>query len=558
MAKRACGRRELLDRWKGIREQVEDEDDPSPSKQRQICRVKEEWFSDCFGFLENISDEVHLWCGYPDLMGPLLETFHNYYCDQSSNSPLKLMWKRISEELGQCMQCIFQHHQAQESYDLEYESDAVGPLLKVLHQLDEERVAGHIKEINSRIKHGEYDADSYSSAVISIMFEVLTYPVLFDDLSLVNEFQIFLEAVDKHHDVTLAGSQQYPGVYALLFLKSGRARAIGYRLAGCMGKLRNAADLEPLQPLLKKYIGFLETDAVPSTISDSRPRVVLERTTVWLGVKTLLGFLEAPAYEEGVLERYPVFLSIVLNHVSGDTLDFSYAIACLRISFEILGSKLWLRTALSPSVMRNTLLASLLASEMNISVHRGPSLINSLKDSTLHSSLRQPAFDLIATIIVSDASALIFLKQKTCLVNKNDFCFFVSSIDEDDEANIPEGAEEKDNCCWTEFSLQCKLVLSECAAWMCVPLLWHGVLLEVGPATLPASFSKAVFWVLSHVSVVELNFNSDLSLPVHDWLSVNATEISSSFQWQTPTGSDDGGEGRNQEVQLGHHQSLFL
>ncbi|KAH0465398.1 hypothetical protein IEQ34_005501 [Dendrobium chrysotoxum] len=654
-------------------------------------------FSDCFKFLANLPKESHIWCGYSDLMGPLLETFHYYFNDKSSDSPLKHIWKRISMELGQCMQCIFQHHQAQESYNLAYESDAVGPLLKVLRSLDEERVAEHIEKINARIKHGEYDADSYSVEVISIMFEVLTYPLLLEDQSLVNEFQIFLDIIDNYHDVTLAGSQQYMGVYALLFLKSGRARAIGFRLAESMGKLRllivnatflctvgnkmyiafaiealylldsfsfafpvvlhaqlpyhalspssflkhtfkeerSAADLDPLQPLLKKYIGLLGAEVLPSTMDDSRPRVQLERTTVWIGVKTLyvlcfgrmLGFLEAPAYEEGILERYPVFLNIVLNHVSGDTPDFSYAVACLRISFEILGSKLWLRTALSPNVMRNTLLGKpsleahqdgehekqrrnllyFLLHQVNQSsnfsdlmrknarkialliVHRGykmvppcppfecahmwsliwwfsrgfagwlpwlflagfppctlrgPTLVNSLKNLSLHSSLRQPAFDLITTIIISDASALISLKQKDSAMHKCKLSTQGYFIDEEDEPILSEDVEERDNSCWTEFNMLSKLASSECTCWACIPMLWTDCLVEVGPATLPITFSKAVFWALSRLSVLELNFSVDISLSVRDWLSIHASEISSSFGWQIPTGFDDGGEGK--------------
>lgn len=277
MAKRTCSRRELLDRWMGIQEE-EDEDDPSPANQCKIRRAKETWFSDCFWFLINLPNESHIWCANSDLIGPLLETFHNYFNDKSIDSPLKHIWKRISSELRQCMQCIFQHHHAQESYSLEYESDVVGPLLKVLCRLDEDRVADHIEKINARMKSGAYDADSCSVEVVCIMFEVLTYPVLLEDQCLVNEFQIFLGAVDNYHDITLAGGQQYLGVYALLFLKSGRARAIGVRLAGCMGKLRSAADLDPLQPLLKKYIGFLGSESLPSTLDDSRPRVQLERT----------------------------------------------------------------------------------------------------------------------------------------------------------------------------------------------------------------------------------------------------------------------------------------
>lgn len=50
-----------------------------------------------------------------------------------------------------------------------------------------------------------------------------------------------------------------------------------------------------------------------------------------------LGFLEAEAFEDGILERYPTFLSIVLNHVSDDTPEFSCAVTCLKASFEMLG-----------------------------------------------------------------------------------------------------------------------------------------------------------------------------------------------------------------------------
>lgn len=50
---------------------------------------------------------------------------------------------------------------------------------------------------------------------------------------------------------------------------------------------RKSMDLEPLQPLLKKRIGFLETDMVPLVAEASRPRVQLERISVWLGIKAL-------------------------------------------------------------------------------------------------------------------------------------------------------------------------------------------------------------------------------------------------------------------------------
>lgn len=130
-------------------------------------------FSDAFSFLIHLPKENHIWCGYRDLMGPLLETFYNYFEDKREDSPLKILWKRISEELGRCTQCICQHHQAQESYSMEYDSISVGPLVSVLQTLDEERVTEHLKEINAKIAQGEYDPACVNAEVVSIMFEVI-------------------------------------------------------------------------------------------------------------------------------------------------------------------------------------------------------------------------------------------------------------------------------------------------------------------------------------------------------------------------------------------------
>ncbi|KAG6491063.1 hypothetical protein ZIOFF_052395 [Zingiber officinale] len=643
------------------------------------CVVVCKKFSDSFNFLVNLPEEKHIWCDFSDLMVPLLETFHNYFKDANCDSPLKILWKRVSRELGHCTQCICQHHHAQEYYNVEYETDSVDPLLTVLQCLDEERVTEHLRNINAKIRCKEYNPESQGAEIVGVMFEVLMFPLLLDDQLLANEFQFFIEAVDESHEVTLSSNQQYPGIYALLFLKSGRARAVGFRLAGCMGKLRRAADLESIQTLLRKYIGFLEADVLPSVSDMLRPRVQHERINVWNGFKTLLGFLEAEALEDGILEKYPIFLSIVLNHVSDDTAEFSFAVACLRTLFEMLGCKLWLRTTLSPSMMRNTLLgqcfhtrnekshkeifdlflpflqisllivhrgymlnppcppsecahmccpdglaqlvharvllpidlesipsrckmlcwlpqpslhALLLLGEAprlgwipsecgmprwlpQLSLHAlllldeaprdlppfqtvrkhpggaadvtvsplGPSLVNSLMDSSLHSSLRQPAFDLINTIIVSDASALVSLKLKNRTSTCQSSTHQVFVVDEDEQL-FSHDVEEKDDNCWSEFSTQNKLTSFECTEWACIPMLWFEVLIKIEPSMLPISFSKAVFWALSHISLLEFASMMELSSSIEEWLSVNAREISSSFGWEIPTGTDDGGDGK--------------
>lgn len=288
-SKKVVTRRELLDRWRGIEEEDEDDDIASVDhlKRHRFRQLKEEWFSDAFNYLMLMPDENHIWCGSWDLMGPLLETFYNYFKDDRTASPLKFLVDRTSREMRQCTQCICQYHQAQELYSTEYDPSSIGPLLQVLRTLDEERISQHLKQINDRIRRGEYDIVHGSGEIVGVMFEVLMFPILLDDSCLASEFETFIDTIDKTHDLTLGGHQQYPGVYALLFHKGRRARSIGLRLAGRMSKLRQSADLDALQPLLKKYISYLAADVLQLSMPNLRPRVELDRATVWLGIKAL-------------------------------------------------------------------------------------------------------------------------------------------------------------------------------------------------------------------------------------------------------------------------------
>ncbi|XVE91125.1 hypothetical protein DITRI_Ditri20bG0129600 [Diplodiscus trichospermus] len=617
MTKRILSRKELLDRWRDIEEEEEESDDTDPSIRRRLHRRKEEWFRDAFSFLMSLPEENHIWCGSWDIMGSLLETFYNYFKDERNDSPLRLLWKRISEEMRLCIQCVSQHHQAQEMYNMEYELCSIGPLLEVLRTLDEERVTQRLREMKERLVRQEYDPVCDNAEVVNLMYEILMFPALLDDQSLFIEFERFIEAVDNVHELALAG-QEFPGVYALLFFNR-RVRTVGHRLARSMGKLRRATDLEPLQPLLKKFIGFLENEVLPSTLETSRPRVQLDRLPIWLGMTSLLEFLEPPAFEEGILERYPIFFDIVLNHISGDSAEFSHAVNCLRELFKMLGCKLWLRSTLSPSVMRNTLLGQcfhtrnekihkdifdlflpflqslealqdgehekqrrnflyFLLHQVPMSsnfsaltrktackiafliIHRGykmippcppfecahmwgPSLVSSLKDCSLHSSLRQPAFDLIQTILVSDAAALIasMLNCSTATSISKTTSIELDDKEESNELSFSRDVEEKDVSCWSEFSAQSQITSREYREWMCIPMLWIDVLVDIDPSVLPISFSKAVLWARSRFSLVEPENSAELALDIRGWLSTSAAEISSTFGWKVPTGSDDGG-----------------
>ncbi|XP_051129452.1 uncharacterized protein LOC127250300 isoform X2 [Andrographis paniculata] len=618
MAGNTVAREELLRRWSVIEQ--EDDIDGLPfnhsTEPRRLRQLKEQWFSDAFNLLIHLPKETHVWCGYWDLMGPLLETFYNYFKEECVDSPLKILWSRLSKEMRSCTLCIHQHHQAQQMYDTEYERSCISPLLDVLHMLDEARITQHLKDLNAIIARGEYDTSRDYGEVVSVMFEVLMFPVLLDDLSLAMEFQNFIEAIDNSHELMLDGHQQYPGVYALLFFKSRRVRSIGLRLAGHMGKLRKSTDLDPLQHLLKKWISILEPEGMLSVTETPRPRVNVDRLTVWLGMKALVGFLEPPAFEEGVLDRYPIFLSIVLNHISDDSLEFSHAVNCLRLLFEKLGCKLWLRATLSPSVMRNTLLGQCfhtriekshkeifdlfqpflqslealqdgehekqrrhflyfllhqvpVSSNFSVLMRKkialfivlrgyrmdppcppsecahmwGPSLVSSLKDSSLHNSLRQPAIDLIQTIIVSDAAALISVILRGHLHPGDKPIKPTNYRDVEEEEILSHLDVKENNTCWKEFSLQYKNVSQVDGSWMCVPMLWIEVLVEIDPLVFPLSFSKAVFWALSRFSVVEPASSTDTSLSIKNWFATQASEISFLLGWKVPSGSDDGGGG---------------
>lgn len=112
-------------------------------------------------------------------MGPLLETFYNYFKDERHDSPLKHLWGRISEEMRHCIQCISQHHQAQEMYSVEYELSSIGPLLDVLRSLDEERVTYHLREINAKLARQEYDPACDNAEVVSVMYEVYSSSLVY-------------------------------------------------------------------------------------------------------------------------------------------------------------------------------------------------------------------------------------------------------------------------------------------------------------------------------------------------------------------------------------------
>lgn len=118
---------------------------------------------------------------------------------------------------------------------------------------------------------------------------------------------------------------------------------------------------------------------------------------------------------------------------------------------------------------------------------------------------------------------------------------------EDDHSEMPItflGSVAEDSDLWGEFTAQSKFTSPEYRGWMCIPMLWLETLVDSDSSIFPLAFSKAVFWALSRFSMVEPENTIELSLSVRAWLSSCATEISNSFGWKVPTGSDDGGDGK--------------
>ncbi|KFK43885.1 hypothetical protein AALP_AA1G186300 [Arabis alpina] len=545
MSSKVSSSGELLSRWRRIEEDEEENDDSDPSTVRRLNQRKEQWFTDAFTLLISLPKDTHIWCGHGDVMGPLIETFYNFFKDNRDDSPLKVLWKRISQEMRLCAQCICQHHQTQEMYEKEYECSSVGPLLAVLRKLDEERVTRHLQEINLKVENGTYDPHHHHAQVVSVMYEVLMFPLFFDNMSLCAEFEKFIESIDNIHELAFAENQEFPGVYALLFLNR-RVRVIGCRLARAMGKLRSATQLERLQPLLKKFVGILEMEGLPSASQEPRPRIYLDRSSIWLGMTSLLEFLEGPAFEEGILEPYPIFVDTVLNHISGDSPEFSLAVNCLKELFKTLGCKLWLRSTLSPSVMRNTLLGQCFHTRAE-KIHKAifdlfqPLLqsLEALRDGEhekqrrhflyflLHQVPVSSNFSILARRIGHKIALLIVLRgykmNPPCPPFECAHMWGPSLVSSFKDSSLHISLRQP------AIDLVQAILVSDATALL---------------ASLLISLSQAVFWSRSRFCLVESEKNDDMAVDIETWLSSSAVEIKGTLGWKVATGSDDGGPGK--------------
>ena len=80
---------------------------------------------------------------------------------------------------------------------------------------------------------------------------------------------------------------------------------------------------------------------------------------------------------------------------------------------------------------------------------------------------------------------------------------------------VPMKKKDSNNS-WSQFSAQTRISSQEFREWMCIPMLWIDVLVDINPSVLPISFSQAFF--------------------------ILCTEISSLFGWKFSPNFDDGGD----------------
>ncbi|GFS31579.1 P-loop containing nucleoside triphosphate hydrolases superfamily protein [Actinidia rufa] len=127
---------------------------------------------------------------------------------------------------------------------------------------------------------------------------------------------------------------------------------------------------------------------------------------------------------------------------------------------------------------------------------QGPSLVSSLKDSSLHSSLRQPAFDLIQTILVSDAAVLVtsMLDCHTPPIISKSTSFELNDEDEDEGLCLLMIVKRRMIVVWNEFSVQSRFTSQEFfGEWMSIPMLGHYVFVEIDPLNLSCIVFQGCF-----------------------------------------------------------------
>ncbi|KAG0553297.1 hypothetical protein KC19_12G000100 [Ceratodon purpureus] len=360
----------LHTRWLQIEEAYDDTD----SDESDFSRLKELWFVEAFKLLENAPKEEHCWCTYGKIMDPLLEPFSFFF--EQPQSDLHALWRRLCSELNACTKCVIAYHGSKERYSKTYHEAHVEPLLTVLQVLDEDRVATHLQTLMNIVREEKFDSRKHTMEVITVLFEVLMFPSLLEDAEVSERFAPFLLYVEETHDLALAKGPQYPGVYTLLVHSDQQVRRVAFTLVLSLEKIKDVQEMESIAPLLEKIMHCLEFEEFElgtsgvgqmnvnagitqsSHVGKLRPRVRFKREALWRGLIKILERLQPAALEEGIVERYSVFVSIVLNRVSEyDDSVFYDVLKCLELLLSNLGYKFWLRTTFSAGVVRNTLVS---------------------------------------------------------------------------------------------------------------------------------------------------------------------------------------------------------
>ena len=174
-------------------------------------------------------------------------------------------------------------------------------------------------------------------------------------------------------------------------------------------------------------------------------------------------------------------------------------------------------------------------------MHRGPPLLESVKDTQLYDAVRQPAIHLLEIIIVADSVVLASLDSRDTKISDN----FIEINDEDVDDLNKRIETMFENNRLREYKGLDKLT-EERDNWLCAPILWVEILGKVLPSELPDSFSLAVAWASARMFLVS-SANPNLSgncFPDRYPEVTSSKALSSSLIWETPKGCDDGADGQ--------------
>ncbi|GBG87746.1 hypothetical protein CBR_g45900 [Chara braunii] len=357
----------LLKQWNAILTEKDE---------KECQELRNKWFFESLPFLVALPDGIHCWCGHYEIAWPSIEPlfYMNKRRDGETVSVVEELWARMSKELAHCVHCVKRRHEGlQEYFNIVQDGESAARLSRIMDRLEMERVAGVVKDLWTQIDQRQFMVQEFGfDNLVTVIYEVLSYPWLLDDAEIFYEFGKVLHYIHEEFSLELADGSEYGGLFWLLFHNDSNVRLDATHLIEKHEELKTAKDMEKIQPLLMKCMTMLERNqfseeevaislSLKGRVSSAeghtgpeeagtsgshaqaeedsiRPKTTFKRVQVWNGIYKILDLAETRALEVGIVEQYVSFLSIVVDHVSEATAVLWNALRCLKILLEKLVS----------------------------------------------------------------------------------------------------------------------------------------------------------------------------------------------------------------------------